>query len=160
MTYQPQPGDYGLVKTKGAIGFLIQLAELTQFNHVVIYLGDGLIAEAKPRGGVQISHVEDYQNIAWNQHEAKTPEQRVRLVVEARARLGEKYSFIDFTAILYCKLGLRVPNWLTNYLKNSLHTICSQYGVRVYRASGFTIESKREDFLIEPSDLAYRLLYF
>jgi len=159
MTYQPQPGDYGCVQTNGVIGFLIQLGTLTKFNHAFIYVGDGQIIEATPRKGVILSPVDKYSNIAWNQHEPKTDEQRAELVAEAKTHLGNKYSFIDYIAIILRMLRFNAPEWLINRLDNSPDVICSQLVAAVYRACGYIIDGEMPEFYVTPSDLIYRLLY-
>ena len=159
MRYQPQRGDYGIVKTNGIIGYLIQLGTLTQYNHAFIYVSHDQIIEATPRHGVKISPVLTYDNIVWNQHEARTDEQRDAIVREALKHLGNRYSFIDYLAIVLSVVGLRVPKVLTNHLGKSTDEICSQLTVRAIRAAGIPIEGKKPDFLVKPSDLIYRLLY-
>ena len=159
MTYQPQLGDYGCVKTNGVIGFLIQLGTITQYNHAFVYVGDGKIIEATPRHGVIISLVAKYENIAWNQHEEKTYEQRQAILKEALRHLGNKYSFLDYFAIILRMLRFQAPSWLGNRLTQSSSVICSELVARVYRANGFTIDGDKPDFYCTPSDLVYRLLY-
>jgi len=159
VTYQPQLGDYGIVQTNGFIGWLIQLGTLTKYNHAFIYIGDGQIIEATPRHGVVVSPVSKYENIAWNQHEPKSDEQRVGLCVQAHIHLGNKYSFLDYFAIILRILRFNAPNWLIYSLDKSPDVICSQLVAAIYRACGFTVDGERPDFYITPSDLIYRLLY-
>ena len=158
MTYQPQKGDYGCVSGSGVIPFLIQLGTLTKYNHAFIYLGDGLIIEAMPKG-VQLAPVSKYKNIAWNQHEIKTDEQREAIVKEAMTHLGNKYSFIDYLAIALRTLRFNAPDWLIAKLDSSPDVICSQLVAAVYRSCGFTIDGEMPEYYCTPSDLVYRLLY-
>lgn len=159
MTYEPLPGDYGVCRTHGIVGFLIQLGTLTKYNHAFIYLGDGQIIEATPRRGVIISPVTNYTNIAWNMHEPKTDEQRTELVRTALTHLGDHYSFLAFLAIGMRILHIRSPKWMKDRLTKSKNEICSELVARDYRACGFFVEGQRPDFYISPSDLIYRLLY-
>lgn len=158
MTYQPQPGDYGVVATKGIIGFLIQLGTLTKFNHAFIYIGDGKIIEANP-GGVSISDVSKYTNIVWNKNEYKTDEQRQALVQQAKTHLGHSYSFLAIVAITLEIFKINRPAWMIKRLSSSGDDICSQLVAQDYRACGFVVDGKTPDFYITPSDLIYRLLY-
>ena len=159
MTYKPQLGDYGVVQTSGFIGWLIQLGTLTKYNHAFIYVGDDQIIEATPRRGVILSPVSKYENIAWNQHEAKTDAQRDQIVKYALKHLGNRYSFLDYFAIILRILRFEAPYWLTAHLANTSAVICSELVARVYRACEFSVDGERPDFYITPSDLIYRLLY-
>ncbi len=158
MTYKPQLGDYGVVATKGTIGFLIQLGTLTKFNHAFIYIGDGKIIEAQP-GGVVISEVSKYSNIVWNKNEPKTDKQRVALVNKALTHLGHSYSFLAIAAIALQIFHIPRPSWMTKRLAKSGDDICSQLVAQDYRACGFQVDGTKPDFYITPSDLIYRLLY-
>lgn len=159
MTYEPQLGDYGCVQTNGLIGFLIQLGTVTKYNHAFIYIGDGKIIEATPKRGVIISPVTNYKNIAWNQHEPKTDEQRKALVNEALKYAGRKYSFLSFLIDGLEILHIRVPKRLKDRASSADHVDCSGMVTRVYRACGFTVDSMLQAFAVKPSDLIYRLLY-
>ena len=159
MTYQPQLGDYGCVQTNGVIGFLIQLGTVTKYNHAFIYVGDGKIIEATPRKGVILSPVSKYTNIAWNQHEEKTVAQRDGLVKEALKHLGNKYSFLDYFAIILRMARFNAPDWLITKLDSSPDVICSQLVAAVYRSCGFTVDGEMPEYYCTPSDLVYRLLY-
>lgn len=158
MNYQPQLGDYGCVSGKGIIPFLIQVGTLTKYNHAFIYVGDGTIAEAMP-GGVRLSPVTKYRNIAWNRNEVKSDEQRKTIVAEALASLGNRYSFLAYVAILIRMAKLPAPKWLTNRLTLSKNEICSQLVARAYLKAGISIEREKPNFYTTPSDLIYRLLY-
>ena len=90
--YQPQLGDYGVVKTKGFFGKLIRLGTMSRWNHCFIYIGNDLIVEANPKG-VEVSPVGEYDRIAWNQHEELTQDQREAIVDRAKHLVGQPYSF-------------------------------------------------------------------
>ena len=159
MTYEPQRGDYGVVRTNGVIGFLIQLGTVTKYNHAFIYVGDGKIIEATPRYGVIASDVTKYKNIVWNRHEPKTDAQRDALVKAASARLGHRYSFLAIAAIALQIFHIARPKWMTDRLEKSGNDICSQLVAQDYRACGFNVEGTNPDFYTTPSNLVYRLLY-
>ena len=159
MTYEPIAGDYGVVQTNGPIGFLIQLGTMTKYNHAFIYIGNGQIIEATPRHGVIVSPVTNYENIAWNQHEVKTDEQRAGIVAEAKTHLGASYNFLDYFAIIMRIARFNAPFWLTRHIAASKSEICSELVAQVYRKCSFIVDGEREDFYVTPSDLAYRLLY-
>jgi cell wall-associated NlpC family hydrolase len=159
MSYQPQLGDYGVVATKGIVGWLIQLGTLTKYNHAFVYVGDNTIIEATPVKGVILSPVSKYENIVWNRHEVKTDAQREALVKAALKHLRHRYSFLAIAAIALQIFHLRRPKWMIARLAKSGNDICSQLVAQDYRACGFAIDGSKPDFYITPSDLVYRLLY-
>ena len=158
MTYEPQRGDYFVISSKGLIPFLIQIGTRSKDNHAGLYVGDNQVIEAMP-GGVRLSPVTKYSDIIWNKHEELTEPQREAIVKEALKHLGNKYSFLDYVAIIMRIIGLPSSTWLANLLAKSSNVICSELVARVYRSVGISIEGDKPDFYITPADLSYRLLY-
>ena len=159
MTYQPRVGDYGVVSTKGIVGFFIQLGTFSKENHAFLYVGHDAIIEATPRKGVVISPVTKYSNIVWNRHETLTVEQRKAIVTESLKHLGDPYFFRSFIVIGFRIMGLKLPRWITGDLSKSKGVICSELVTKCYRAVGITIEGHKPEYFVTPSDLTYRLLY-
>ena len=62
--YEPKPGDFGVVKTNGLAARLIQLGTASRWNHAFIYIGGGVIAEARPKEGLVLKSVSQYKKIA------------------------------------------------------------------------------------------------
>ena len=91
--YEPRIGDYGVIRSAGLFARLIQVGTLSRWNHAFIYVGNGLIVEANPKG-VQLSPVSKYDLIAWNQHEDLTNRERLIIVNFALDQVGQPYNFI------------------------------------------------------------------
>ena len=159
MTYTPQPGDFGVVKTNGIIGRLIRIGTSSRWNHAFIYTGEGVIVEANPTG-VAISPSNRYSNIAWNHHEVLTQEQRDSIVEAALKEVGKPYAFLDIAVLFFRIIGLRFirPNvfWKKLALQNGW--FCSELVSHCYRVAGIDLLNKQDD-LVTPGDLAERLVY-
>ena len=157
--YVPRPGDYGVVKTNGPLGKAIRVGTLSRWNHAVIYMGDGVIIEARPTG-VKFGSIKEYPNIAWNQHEyGLTDEKRTKIVNFAIDQIGKPYGYFDIFLILFRILGLKLPPakfWVK--LARRQGYICSELVAEAYGSAGYTLSGK-PDALVTPGDLAERLIY-
>ena len=113
-TYEPQMGDYGVIRTNGIAARLIQLGTLSRWNHAVIYQGNDYVVEANPTG-VAISHISKYDGkpIAWNRHDNVTAEQRHKIVFHARELIGKRYNFFIILGLVLRIFGVKI---LGNYL--------------------------------------------
>jgi len=157
--YIPQPGDIGLVSTKGLIGYLIQLGTFSKLNHSFIYEGNGNIIEATPRKGVVRSPVTAYTGIVWSRHKDWTIPERVIIIGEAQAALGAKYFFKDFVMIGCRILRLPVPKWVFGNLANSKSFICSQLSTHCWRKAGYEFIKEKPEYSVTPSDQGIAFWY-
>ena len=159
MSYTPQPGDFGVVKTNGIIGRLIRLGTTSRWNHAFIYIGDGVIVEANPTG-VTLSPVKKYPQIAWNHRDTIPAKTREQLVDLALAEVGKPYAFLDIAILLLRIMGLRFtkPNKFWKKLAIQNGWFCSELVSYCYRSAGLTLINKKDD-LVVPGDLAERLVY-
>lgn len=157
MTYTPAMGDYGVVKTNGWMGMLIRVGTVSRWNHAFIYIGDGKIVEANPKG-VAISDVSKYKDIAWNQHEQLTEAQRQKIVKRAKQMVGEPYGFGAILVIALKILGLKIIPKLRKFAENEKSVICSQLVAMSYSSAKVKVCSKPHAFTT-PGDLAFRLIY-
>ena len=156
--YQPQLGDYGVVKTKGFFGKLIRLGTMSRWNHCFIYIGNDLIVEANPKG-VEISPVGEYDRIAWNQHEELTQDQREAIVNRAKHLVGQPYSFFTIAGMVLRILGFKfLGDKLLSKIARHDGYICSELVAECYRKSGFILICE-QDYLVNPGDLAERLIW-
>jgi len=157
--YQPQLGDYGVVKTGGFFGKLIRFGTMARWNHTFIYIGGNKIVEATPRG-VITSLVENYPLIGWNQHEEITGEQREIIYDYAISTVGKPYNFIVIVSLILRILGLRLlaNNRLLHSLAQHDGFICSELVAESYAKAGITLIQKPVD-QVTPGDLAERLIY-
>lgn len=155
--YEPQVGDYGVVKTNGWMGWLIRVGTASRWNHAFIYIGLGQIVEANPKG-VAISDVSKYKNIAWNKHEELTIAQRKRIVSKAKSFVGQPYGFGAILVIALKILGLKIVPTLRKIAENENSVICSQLVAWSYSVAGVKVSDKPHAFTT-PGDLAFRLIY-
>ena len=156
--YTPQLGDYGVVKTKGFFGKLIRLGTLSRWNHCFIYIGNDLIVEANPTG-VAVSPVSKYQLIAWNQHEVLSYEERETIASHAKWLVGRPYSFFTIAGMVLRILGFKFfsDKLLAAIAKHDGY-ICSELVAECYRTGGYVVVNEK-DYLVNPGDLAERLIY-
>lgn len=158
MSYEPHLGDYFVVKTKGFFGRLIRLGTDSGFNHAGIYIGNGKIVEANPKG-VQISDVSKYDLPAWNKHEGLSAKQRVQIAIYAESLVGDPYSFWDIARLALRIIGLRLfaDTRLMRYLVSKPEYICSELVAESYEKAGVRMYEAPAD--VTPAFLALRIIY-
>ena len=161
MAYTPVYGDYGVVYTQGIFGKLIRLGTISRWNHALIYIGNGQVIEANPKG-IQVSPLSKYPEgtIAWNQHENLTPEERTVIVGEAHKLVGKPYDFFTILVLALRILGLKLLSnmSLLRRLAENDGFICSELVDHCYDVAGVNLSDK-PDYLVTPGDLAFRLIY-
>jgi len=159
MSYTPRPGDYGVVKTSGIVGFLIRLVTVSRWNHAFVCVADGVIVEARPLGAT-LSKASRYPRAAYNQHESLTDDQRKEIVDFAVKAVGTPYGFIDILVIFLRIFGLRFGSKtrLMTWLGNRDGLICSELVARAYESAGFKLINE-PSYIVTPGDLAERLIY-
>jgi uncharacterized protein YycO len=159
MSYQPRPGDYGVVHTSGFFGKLIRLGTMSRWNHAFIYIGDGKIVEANP-SGVAVSPLGKYPAyyVAWNQHEELSDDQRKRIVEHALSMVGDSYGFVDIANLAFRILGLKVIANTKVFCRASQRfgVICSELVAECYKCAKIDFGVS---YSVTPGDLAYRLVY-
>ena len=157
MSYEPRFGDYGVVKTNGFCGWLIRLGTFSRWNHAVVYVGNGEIVSADPRG-IKKKPVSEYLHIAWNQHEELDDNQRMQIVNAALETVGKPYDFFTIADIMLRSLGLKIlTNGLISHLAQNKGYICSELVAECYRKGGLVVA--QYDYLCTPGDLAERLIW-
>ena len=157
MRYEPRLGDYGCVKTSGFNGWRISRGTFSRWNHAVIYVGNGEIVSADPRG-IKKKPVSEYPNIAWNQHEELDDNQRMQIVNTALETVGKPYDFFTIADIMLRSLGLKIlTNGLISHLAQNKGYICSELVAECYRKGGLVVA--QYDYLCTPGDLAERLIW-
>ena len=157
MTYEPIAGDYGVVKTGGIFGKIIRIGTMSRWNHALIYIGDGKIVEANPRG-VAISTVDKYTKIAWNMHEELSDDHRQTIVDHAKSTVGRPYNFGIIAMLALRALGLKVfPLCFIHYLADHQGYICSELVAECYAMAKHPVALNQD--LSNPGDLAERLIW-
>ena len=157
--YEPRPGDYGVVKTNGWLAFIIRLGTVSRWNHAFVYIGDGKIVEANPKG-VEVSSLR-YPSVAWNNHEELTDEQREAIVSCSLTHVGRGYSFLTIALIILRILGMKILANSKFLLKAAEKDgyICSDLVSECYMNAGVNLLPDKPDYTTVPGDLAERLIY-
>jgi hypothetical protein len=159
---QPKPGDFGLTKIKGFLGFMVGFGQFltgdsSRYTHAFIVLDDNRIIEAMP-GGAKISSIDQYRNKAIYSNIELTDQQREDIVKYAKKYENVKYSFLDYLSLALLRFGIK-PKKLRNFIQNKGHMICSQLVDHVYYLAGVHLfNDGRLPQDVTPGDLANRLI--
>lgn len=160
INYEPRIGDFGVVRSNGIFARLIQFGTLSRWNHAFVYIGDGYIVEATPKGVIK-SKVSKYTNVAWNKHESLNHEERQQIVMFALKAVGQPYNFIVIGNIALRILGLKLlakTKLMYHWAQATKGYICSELVAEAYESIGENLCDKDPD-LVTPGDLAERLVY-
>jgi uncharacterized protein YycO len=158
MSYEPQIGDYFVVRTNGVFGWIIRLGTSSHWNHAGVYIGDGKIVEATPRG-VKINSANEYPLMAWNKHEGLTPKQRAGIAIYAESLVGKPYGFVDIARLILRIIGFKLfaNTKLMTYLAAKDGYICSELVAESYQKVGINMYQDPAD--VTPAFLAVRIIY-
>lgn len=150
-----QPGSFFVVSVRGAAGWGIAVAQAlagrpSEYEHAGIIIDlSGTTVEAEP-GGARIGHVADYAGRhmlisdgpihAWA---AANPggdiaAKRAEVVGNAMRRIGRKYSYLDYGALILFHLGLSNRR-IRARIATSGHELCSQSVDGTYADSGIAL---------------------
>ena len=154
----PQLGDFAVMRTPDTFGTLIRFFTKSPVNHAVIYVGNGLVVEARPRGA-GLASIGRYKNkgylVTWSTGLLDlTDDQRRSLSVNAMKRIGTKYSWLDIFALFLHIYGISAGGWVRHRITRSDKMICSQLVDRDYEDTGihlFTDGRLNQD--VTPGDL-------
>jgi uncharacterized protein YycO len=136
-----QPGDFAAVRTSGRVGALIRLGEALNgdgfgdYEHALIYIGNGEIVEAEPGGarrrvrGVQSGDL--WSTGLWN----LSPQTCNRICAAARGYIGTPYGWADYLALAAHRLRIPWPG-LRDFIQDSRTMICSQLVDAAWEAAG------------------------
>lgn len=158
----PRPGDFGLSKIGGVLGWWIGLGQFitgdaSRYTHAFVVLDDQTVIEAMP-GGAIITPLEKYKGRAVFCNMDISSKKREVIVKEGRALEGTPYSFMDYLALALAHFGIR-PKRLRKYIQNTGHMICSQLVDEVYRRAGVHMfNDGRLPQDVTPGDLANYLI--
>lgn len=162
--WQPQPGDFGLVRVRGALGAALGLGQLlngdaSRYAHVFVVVDNGEIVEAMP-GGARVAPLalyEDRKPICFSDIPL-TDEQRRLVVHHARSLVGTPYNFIDYLALALMRLHVPIPH-LKRFVADPRRMICSQLVDECYRRAGVHLfDDGRPSHDVTPGDLANMLI--
>jgi uncharacterized protein YycO len=157
-TSEPQPGSYGVVKTRGFYAWLIRVGTRSEFDHAFIVCDTSTIIEAEP-SGARWGQLSEYLNdrTLFNTGEPMTDEQRKAVVAEAVTLLNTPYGWTDIVRLGLRTLGIQW-GWLTRRADNEKAMVCSQIVSRCGEAAGLDWLCGRESpAAVTPADLAQRI---
>lgn len=151
--YTPRLGDVGITRTGGFFGHLIRVGTTARWNHAVIYIGNGKLVEATPRG-VKIGVVSEYSVIDWNKHDEISDVDRARIANHALSLVGKSYSFITIFLIAARILGAKflTDNKLMIWAAKREGFICSELCSECYNVVPHPLSFK-PDYLVNPGDI-------
>lgn len=168
------PGDI-LLSSAGTVQSVgIQLATFAPVSHALVYLGDGVIAEAVGEGvrvrGVD-AMLDDEQMVVAFRDPGLTPEQAARLRAWSQAQVGVRYNYVgvllsapfQFDRRL-CELPL-VPDPVRDACVRGFATVqlgassndrffCSQFVLEAYRQAGAPL-TEADPRWVSPADLLH-----
>lgn len=139
-------------------GYAIRIFTRSSYDHAFIYIGNGQIIEAQPKGA-RISELAEYDGdgLLWST-DTLTDDQRAQIVISAKHLLNTSYGFLDIVYLGLASLGIRF-NWLLKRVENEQRLICSQLVALSGRLAGVDawLCGKENACLVTPADLANRL---
>lgn len=152
---KPHIGDYGLVHTNGLIGKLIRIFLRSKVNHAFIYIGDGLIVEARPIGATA-SQLKKYQDksITWSSEKFVYHDQRWEVAERAKRLIGTPYDFLDILFLWLHNLGVTL-HFVNKWVQRDDRMICSQLVADCYAHVGLPLSDKHPSE-VTPKDLYKR----
>jgi hypothetical protein len=114
------------------------------YEHVLMYMGDGKIAQAQPHGAaIRDLSIYDGRTIRWSSGLINpTDDQRAAIVAAAQryADLHVGYSYLDYAALATHRLHLYpADQLLKDYIASNKHMICSQYIDQCYQDGGYQL---------------------
>lgn len=163
---EPQPGDLGCVSIKGDVGWLIRLGQFlclvnwrpwtwrqlwkrARSEHVFVYVGNGQIVEAEPRGA-RLWNLSEYADrpIVW----VRCPDQyRAAVATAAMALLETPYGWEDYVALAAHRFGIPI---LRRVALSTSSMICSTLGVVAARRGGWQLLTPTPAGYVRPDEVA------
>lgn len=154
----PEPGTFGLVRTPGYVGRLIDAGQRlvgsgSYYTHAFVVVGHGLAVQSQASGAelTTLERVTSNRTAAYSPL-ALTDDQRIDICGEAVALVGTPYGYLDYLAIGMARL-MHVDT-LERYVATTGHMICSQLVDEVYRRAGIDLFPDRINGDVTPGDLA------
>lgn len=149
----PQPGDYLTTATGGWFGGAIRWITHSKVNHAAVYIGNGYIVEAEPKGA-RVGHVSEYPEPVWSNIDLTNP-QRYVIVAAAQRFVGTPYNFLDIAAQAVVRLfRWHAPQWALDRVSRTDRLQCAQLVDECYMEAGVHLfPDGRPEGMISPEDL-------
>jgi hypothetical protein len=120
----PQPGDYGVERTRGLAAWAIRVATRSKFNHAFVVVRDGNVVEASTKGA--ICRPLGVRNAIYSSDAIElAPSERSDIVNAAMYLVGTPYSWLDIVSIGLLQYGIK-PGWVRVRVQRLDQLICSQ----------------------------------
>lgn len=103
-------GQIALCNGTNAVARIVQAAIGSPFSHVIIDIGEGLVASAQI-GGLELRPVEDFPDAVWSQYDFHQW-QAEGAADYAAARVGTPYNIASLPAVLLTR-ALQIPTRTT-----------------------------------------------
>jgi hypothetical protein len=138
MQAEHRPGDIQLCRVAFPGGTIIRILQwlnkdgFADFEHARVYLGDGLFAEAMPKGAIIAAHDLDEPGCDWDSGlYPLTDAQRAGTVAAARSYVaaGIGYNWLDYGSLVLKRLHIR-PAFVLRRVRSLTSMICSQFACR------------------------------
>jgi uncharacterized protein YycO len=158
------PGDFALTKIPGAVGFGIKVGQWLNgdgapVEHALVYVGNGQIVQAMPSKAELIPLEDAPEPVVWSTGKILlTDRTRAAIAANALSLVGTPYSFADYGSLALARFHVR-PSWVTDFVADTGHMICSQLVDEAYlRAGVHLFDDGRIPGDVTPGDL-WRLLH-
>jgi hypothetical protein len=120
----PQPGDYGVERTRGFTAWAIRVATRSKFSHAFVVVRDGNVVEARTKGAV-CRPLGDRDAIYSTDAIALAPYDRNDIVSAAMHLVGTPYGWLDIVSIGLLQYGI-TPKCVRDRVQRLDQLICSQ----------------------------------
>jgi cell wall-associated NlpC family hydrolase len=131
----PALGAFGVTRTDGWAAWVIRAVTRSTCNHAFVYVGNGNIVEAQPKGAT-LSPARIYPHAIWSTMPL-TDVQRECIAAEALKLVGTPYSWVDDACIGLADLfGWHVPEPVRHRLNRRDRLMCSALVDQAYRDAG------------------------
>jgi hypothetical protein len=151
----PQPGDYGVQRTRGFTAWAIRVATRSKFSHAFVVVRGGFVVEARSNGAVR-RPLGDRDAIYSSDAIKLSASDRNGIVGNAEHLVGTLYGWLDIISIGLLQYGIR-PKWVRDRVERTNQLICSQLVDLAYgRAGVHLFADRRLPMDVTPGDLAKR----
>jgi len=151
----PQPGDYGVERTRGFTAWAIRVATRSAFSHAFVVVRGGFVVEARGNGAVR-RPLGDRDAIYSSDAIKLSASDQNGIVGNAEHLVGTPYSWFDIVSIGLLQYGIR-PKWVRNRVQRTDRLICSQLcDLACERAGVHLFADGRLPMDVTPADLAKR----
>ena len=153
----PQPGDYGVQRTRGFAALAIKVATRSKFSHAFVVDYDGNVIEATPKGvkrnPLGVARDAIYSTDVIDQ----SADERRQTIANAAALIDTLYGWLDILSIGLLQYGIK-PKIVRDRVARLDRLICSQLcDLACLRAGVHLFNDDRLAQDVTPGDMAKRI---